>query len=153
FCAAIVVVTFAPSSRAQSPLSLEQAVQLALTRNERSKIADLNVDAAKAGVEKARAGFLPTVVYTAGATQRPYEVANRGVVSTPYNSATNQLTITQPLLNATAWPLYRQAERLYDAQHAQTIDDKRVLAFDAARAFFQALNQQEVLRAAQRRVD
>jgi outer membrane protein TolC len=151
--AALVAASIASSARAQGPLTLEQAVQLALTRNERAKIADLNVDAAKAAVEKARAGFLPTVVYTASATQRPYEIANKGVVSTPYNSATNSLTITQPLLSLPAWPLYRQSERLYDAQRAQTVDDKRVLAFDAARAFFQALNTQEVLRAAQRRVE
>jgi outer membrane protein TolC len=75
------------------------------------------------------------------------------VTVTPGNTATGAGTISQPILNASAWPLLRQAERLLDAQRATTDDAKRVLAFDAATAFFAVLTVEQVLQTAQRRAD
>ena len=42
-------------------------------------------------------------------------------------TATASGTIAQPVVNLPVWPLYRQAQRLLDAQRATSADAKRVL--------------------------
>ena len=135
------------------PLRIEDAVELALARNENSKIADEQVHVADAAVEKARTAFLPVLSATATDTARPYNIVKAGSTVVPYNTGTGNATIAQPLLNASAWPLLRQAQRLLDAQRASSIDSKRLLSFGAATAFFQTLASEEVLEAAKRSTD
>jgi outer membrane protein TolC len=122
------------------PMSLQQAVQLAVTRNERARISDLNVAVAEAAVERARAGFLPVLSAQGQDTQHTNAQTS--------NVGTSNLTVNQPVVNASAYPLYSQAKRLLDAQEKQNVDDKRLLAFSAATAFFSVLNAQDVLTAA-----
>jgi outer membrane protein TolC len=131
---------------AAPPMTLQDAVQLTLTRNERAKISDLNVVVADAAVEKAFAGFMPLVTMGGTDTQHAY-------TNTPNNVGTANLTVSQPLLNASLFPLYGQAKQLANAQRSQNVDDKRLLAFAAATAFFTVLNAQEVVQAAQRALD
>jgi outer membrane protein TolC len=126
-------------------MSLQDAVQLTLSRNERAKISDLNVLVAEAAVEKARAGFLPIVTAGGQETQHAYAVNN--------NVGTANLTVSQPLINASLFPLYSQAKELANAQHAQNVDDKRLLAFTAAGAFFTVLNAQDVVTAAEHQLE
>jgi outer membrane protein TolC len=130
-------------------LRLEDAVRLALTRNERSKVSDLNVVVAEAAVEKARAAFLPALTAQASDVQHAYDATEKS----PNNIAQASVTVSQSLLNAPAFPLYSQTRHLEDAQHAQNVDDKRILAFNAASAFFAVLNAQDVLRAAERQLE
>jgi outer membrane protein TolC len=131
-----------------SSLRYEDAVQLALTRNERAQISGLQVAVAEAAVERARAGFLP-VVSISGTDLQHLGPAG----SSPSNVGNSNVTVNQPIVNAPAWPLYRQARALADAQHAQNVDDTRLLAFGAANAFFALLNADDFLRAAQRQLD
>jgi outer membrane protein TolC len=130
-------------------MSLQDAVQLTLSRNERAKISDLNVVVADAAVEKAFAGFMPLVTMGGADTQHAY-AATAGV---PNNVGTANLTVSQPLLNASLFPLYGQAKELANAQRSQNVDDKRLLVFAGATAFFTVLNAQEVVAAAQRALD
>lgn len=125
-------------------LTIEQAIQLALSRNERSRIADLNVTIAEAGVQKARSAFLPTLSANGNDT-----LHWRGQA----NTANGAVTLSQPLIEPTAWPLYSQAKHELSATRSQTIDDKRVLAFEAAKAFFNVLLADEVLQAAKRKLE
>jgi len=134
---------------APAMLRIEDAVQLALSRNERAKISDLNVRVAEVAVTRAVSPFLPSATFSANDTQRPADVVRQG----PNNIGTAAVTITQPLLNVAAIPLFEQAKQLFEGQKAQTIDDKRLLAFDAAKAFFAALSADAVLEAAQRKLD
>jgi outer membrane protein len=127
-------------------MNLQDAVQLTLSRNERAKISDRNVVVAEAAVERARAGFLPAVTATGSDVQHAY-------TTTPNNVGTANLVVNQPLVNASLFPLYSQAKELANAQHAQTVDDKRLLAFAAANAFFTVLDAQAVVTAAQRQVE
>lgn len=129
-------------------LSLQGAVHLALTRNERMRISDLNVVVSEAAVERARTAFLPLV--TANASDGLTAAVAPGQ---PNNAATGGLVITQPLINVPSWPLYWQARALAEAQHAQNVDDKRVLAFNAAAAFFAVLGAQGILDAAKRQLE
>ena len=138
----------AQNAPASAQLRLEDAVGLALTRNERAKISDLQVAVAIAGVEKARSGFLPVLSLTGNDTQHIGPNA-----PSPANVGTSSLVLNQPIVNASAWPLYSQAKSLEDAQRAQNVDDKRLLAFSAANAFFVVLNADDFLQAAQRALD
>jgi outer membrane protein TolC len=128
-------------------LTLDQAVRLTLSRNERARISDLQVVVADAAVEKAFAAFLPLLTTQASGTQ------HATALKPPSNSGQAAVTLSQPILNAPAFPLYAQAKRLSDAQHEQNVDDKRLLAFTAASAFFAVLNAQDVVKAAQRQRD
>jgi outer membrane protein TolC len=126
-------------------LRLEDAIQLALTRNERAQIAELDVVVADAGVAKARAAFLPVLSASGNDTLHPRD--------TPLNTANGALTLSQPLIDPTAWPLYDQARHELSAQRAQSADDRRQLAFDAAKAFIAVLLADQVVQAAQRKLD
>jgi outer membrane protein TolC len=100
------VAAAAPALQITS-LRIEDAVQLALTRNERAKVSDLQVEVAQAGVERARAGFLPVIALSANDQQ------HLGAVGPAQsNVGTSNVTINQPIVNASAWPLYSQAKAL-----------------------------------------
>lgn len=135
-------VPVSPSSRAAPAFHLDDAVRYAVSRNERAHISDLQVAVADAAVERARVGFLPVLTVTASDQEHAYGPPH------PPNIGTGAATLNQPLLNAAAFPLYAQAKALADAQRAQNLDDKRLLAFSAASAFFAVLNADDVVQAA-----
>ena len=148
----------APRAWAQgAELRIEDAVNLALTRNERAKIADLNVTVAEASLARARTAFFPTVLVNGAFTTRPDDVVDPKKTASPILGANNSnanlaAALNQPLLNASSIMLYAQARQQLQGQVAQTQDDKRLLAFDAARAFFSALTADAVLSAATTRL-
>ncbi len=127
-------------------LTLEDAVRLALTKNERAQISDLNVKVVEAGVLKARAAFLPVVNANGNNTLRPRD-------KSPIDVTSAQLAVNQPLIVPSAYPLYSQAKENLASQVAQTIDDKRQLSFDAAKAFLNVLLAEKVLVAAKKKLD
>ena len=129
---------------------MADAIKLALARNEIAKIAEDQIVVAGAAVEKARVAFLPVITATGVDTARPYDVVRAGTTVTAYNTVTGGANIAQPVVNLPAWPLYRQAQRLLDAQKASSTDTKRVLEFSAAQAFFNTLASEAVLAAADR---
>ncbi len=141
-----------PSPGAQAPggtgLRLADAVQLALSRNERARISDLNVDVADAAVEKARAGFLPVLTFNGNDTGTAVVAATQ-----PRLVAQGSLVLNQPLLNASAYPLYAQAKALAEAQRAQNTDDKLVLGYNATTGFFAVLSASAVVDAAERELE
>ena len=153
---ALTAATMGSAEAADPPLRIEDAVKLALAKNEAAQIADYQIDVADAAVEKARVAFLPVLVATGSDTIRanpPATGGSGGGGAAPTNVTTGAVTLTQPIVNLSAWPLYRQAERLLDAQRATSTDAKRILQFNAANAFLQTLSQEAILQAAQRRVD
>lgn len=130
-------------------MRLEDAVQFALTRNELARIYDLNVTVAEAAVEKARTAFLPVIQAVGTDQQHAYAATPK----LPNNIAQAVATINQPIVNASAFPLYAQAKNLANAQYAQTTDAKRQLGFSAASAFFAVLQAQAVVDAAGRQLE
>ena len=147
-----IAAPITPSPGAQAPggpgLRIADAVQLVLSRNERARISDLNVDVADAAVEKARAGFLPTLTFNGNDTGTAAVAAGQ-----PHLVAQGSLVINQPLLNASAYPLYAQAKALAEAQRAQNTDDKLVLAYNATSGFFAVLSASAVVDAAERELE
>jgi outer membrane protein TolC len=139
-----------PGDASPAPaMRVEDAVQLALARNELARIYDLNVTVAEAAVEKARTAFLPVIQAVGTDQQHAYTATPK----LPNNIAQAVATINQPIVNASAFPLYSQAKNLANAQYAQTTDAKRQLGFIAASAFFAVLQAQAVVQAAGRQFD
>lgn len=144
----LVVLAFLISSAAlaqDAPLTIERAVELAVTRNERAAIADTTVEQAEARVRRARSFLLPRVNVN-GTLNR--ELGNGG--ETILNTSA---LLTQTLFNARAFPLFRQARLERDAARLTAGETKRVLAFDAAASFLATLSVEQLVRAAQRRRD
>ena len=130
---------------ADDSLTLEQAITLALSRNERAQITDLQTVQADAAVERARVAFLPVLNASGNDTIRPRD--------TPNNTLTGALQLQQSIINLPAFPLLAQAKHNLAAQQSQTIEDKRQLAFDVAKDYLAVLLAQEVLEAAQKKFD
>lgn len=135
-------------SRAE-PLTLPELVRQALERNERPRIAELGVTSARAAVDRARAGFLPTVSLGVSETLRPAS-ADSSVRS---SAANGTATVTQPLLSAPAFPLYASAQRSLEAARISAAEQRRLTSFEAAHAFFSAVAQERVLAAARHRLE
>ncbi len=149
---AVAVFAHPRTSRADE-LTLAQVVRLALERNERSKIADLSLVTADASLRRARANFLPTLSLGGSETLRPYSIDQNGRTVVRSNAASGALTLSQPLLSVTAFPIYASAKHSAEATRYDVINQRRQLCFDAARAFFGVVAQQRVLTAAQRRLE
>lgn len=139
------IVLGASTAHADDSLTLEQAIKLALTRNERAAITDLQQVEADAAVDRAHVAFLPILNANGNDTLRPRDA--------PKNAAQGSLTLNQPLIVLTAFPLLSQARHNLEAQRAQTIEDKRQLSFDVAKAYFGVLLAQQVVEAAQKKLD
>jgi outer membrane protein, multidrug efflux system len=141
----LIAILVSPLVLAQETLTLERAVELALTRNERAAIADTTVEAAEARVKLARTAFFPRVD-VAGTWRADY---NDPTERTLQSSA----LVTQPIFDARVFPLYRQQRFDRDAARLSATDTKRLLGFDAAISFLGALGSEQVLLAAEHRRD
>jgi outer membrane protein TolC len=154
FVIAVTLFSLAvPRSSRADELTLAQVVRLALERNERARIADLSLTIADASVRRARAGFLPTLTLGGSETLRPYTVEQNGRTVVRNNAASGALTLSQPLLSVTTFPLYASAKHNAEATRYDWQNQRRQLGFDAARAFFGVVAQQRVLSAAKRRLE
>jgi outer membrane protein len=129
-----------------APLTLERAVELAVTRNERSAIADTGVEAAEARMSRARTAFFPRVDVSS------FWRADRESGSTDRSLQTAAL-LTQPLFDARVFPLVRQARFERDAARLTATDTRRIVGFDAAASFLTVISLEQVLLAAEHRRD
>jgi outer membrane protein TolC len=129
----------------ETPLTIERAVELAVTRNERAAIAGTTVEAAEARVRRARTAFFPRVDVS-GNLRGDYDDGTERTLSTA-------ATLTQPLFDARAFPLYRMQRFERDAARLSATESTRLLAFDAAAIFVSTLSTERVLTAAEHRRD
>jgi len=150
---AIVLALLGARPSQAEDLALADVVRLALANNERSRIAELSHESAEAAVARARAGFLPVLNLGANETLRPGAVEQNGRLVARSNAAAATLTVNQPLLVVTAFPLYAAAKHSEQAARYDETNERRQLCFDASRAFFGLIAQQRVLTAAQHRLE
>ena len=152
----LVAVLIAPAALAEPPrapsppsqLTLEDAIQLALTRNERAAIAELNVVVADAGVDEgARSRSCRCSPRTATTRYRPRDKPTG-------DDHAAALTFNQPLIAPSAFPLLRPGQaHARRRSSAQSDRRPRQLAFDAAQAYFNVLLADQVVQAAQKKLD
>ncbi len=144
---ALFVALF-PATALAEPLRIDDAVREALTNNERAKKAPLRVEQAEGQLQRARSAFFPTLSTGANGTQRlEPDRSGRSLTS----GAT--VTLSQPVFVPSAFPQYSQASHQLEAERWGAVQDRRVLAFDTARAFLQTLAAERVLDAGNRRLD
>lgn len=164
-CAALtaLVATAAPSpARAAEdvppePLSLADAIQLALQRNEVPRIAGARIDRARALTREAWARLLPQALLQGTYTRRQREVTRTVGDATVVVQSRNALgangTLEATLLDASGIaqvvraPHAEQAER----QEAETL--VRELSYEVATVWFSVQSAAELLAAAERRVE
>ena len=69
FAFALLTLTWSLPALAQTPLTLPQAVSIALEKNPLRKAALADQKAASAGIKEARSGLLPKIVFSESATR------------------------------------------------------------------------------------
>jgi len=139
------------------PLTLDEAIRLAVSRNERALASGERLEAAEARVSKARAFFFPDVQAAGNYTRRPFErtstVGGQEVVLSKRDAFSSSITARQVLFDARALPLWRQARSDRDAASLEAAEERRLVAFEAAAAFLRTLGADQVAGAAERRVE
>jgi outer membrane protein TolC len=138
-------------------LTLEEAVALARSRNERTEAARAETRAAEARVGQARSFLLPDLTATGDYARRSQRTERTvdGETSTlqELDGLEARLTVEQTLIDARAWPLLALARRSRDAARADEQEAGRLLAHQTAGAFLAALHAEQVARAAAERLD
>jgi outer membrane protein TolC len=137
------VLPAAAQPAADGPLTIDRAVELAIERNERAAAAETGVEAAQARVGLARTAFLPQLSVVGD-----YRNDSGAEIE---NSLSAAAVLSQPILDARAFPLMRAARYDRDAARLSADEVKRLLGYEAADAFLFALNFEQVLRAAENR--
>jgi outer membrane protein TolC len=146
--AALILLLSGLAHAEDAPLTLEAAIDLALHHNERAGKASQRVEVAAGGLDRARAAFLPTLVGQGnGAWAKPADRDGRNL------SGDVQFTLNQPIVNASAFPLYWQSKHNLAAERWGAVEDLRTLSFDTANAFLTALASEQLLAAARGRLD
>lgn len=128
---------------AQAPLTIERAVDLAVTRNERAAAAETAVEAADARLSRARTAFFPQLDVI-GSWRNDTAADTR-------NTLSSAAVISQPLFNARVFPLIRFARLERNSIRLTADEETRLLGFDAANAFLTTLSLEQVLLAAENR--
>jgi len=155
--AALGLISFlAPPLAAQDrPLTLDEAVKLALERNERALAAHEDVIAANARVAQARSFFLPTITSTSTYTRRAYEVrrlvGESEVVISRFNALSETLALSLTLFNASSLTGLSAVRAQRDAAVAAAAEGRRQLAFEVSQAFLATLGASQVKDASERR--
>jgi len=153
------LLAMAPSiARAEDAgLTLETAVRLALTRNERALAADAEIRAAEARVMKARSYFMPTLTTTGTYTRRPYEVkrtvGDTDIIIQSYNALAGVAQVNMTLFDARSLPALLQANSERNAQRFASAESRRQLSFEVGNAFLATLGTDQVLEASRNRFE
>ena len=138
-------------------LTLEQAVAFASERNEVVLAAKERSDATAARVGRARGAFLPSLSiegdYTRHDEETVRQVGDDEVTIQAQDALLGQAIVRQPLFDARLFPLYKVAGYERDAARYVALDTRRRVGFTAADAFLAALSQDQVLGAANRRLE
>ncbi|MDQ1351913.1 MAG: hypothetical protein QG657_2219 [Acidobacteriota bacterium] len=138
-------------------LTLESAVQSALSRNERAAAADQRIVASDARTMKGRSVFLPSLNLSGSYTRRPYEVTRelngQEIIIQSLNALAGSVTVNSVLLDFRSFPLYRQLKLQNKAEKLNSFESKRELSFEVCGAFLSVLGVEQVLKAAQQRLE
>jgi outer membrane protein len=164
----LLIASYAATAAAQDTLSLRQAIQTGLQRNEAIHASAAGVKAAEAGVREAKAGFLPKLNYSESAIRSNNPVFVFGSLLTEHQFTQNNFQIgslNNPGFlddfqsNVTAEQTVFDAGRTANAVHGARLrremseEDSRSshiqVLLGIVRAYFDAVLSQQALAAAQ----
>jgi len=154
----IAVLSLIATTAAAEPLTIELAIELATTRNERIAASDARRDASEARIRRARAFFFPELEVSGTYTRRGHATIRdigdgESIVIQSRNAESSLSRISWTLFDARAFPLYRQAKILFDASGIAALQERRLVAYEASDAYLLTLGFEAVLDAANRRRD
>ena len=139
----------------ERPLTLDEAVKLALERNERSRATQEDVIAANARVAQAKSFFLPSLTSTGTYSRRPFErtitVGGSDVVIQRLNGLSEALQLNLTLFDARSLTSLAAVKAQRNASVAAAAEDRRQLAFEVSQAFLATLGTSQVAEASARR--
>jgi outer membrane protein TolC len=137
------------------PLTLDEAVKLALERNERAQAAQEDINAANARVAQARSFFLPQLTSASTYTRRAYEVrrvvGDTEVVISRFNALSETLALSLTLFDARSMTGLAAVRAQRNADVAAAAEGRRQLAFEVSQAFLATLGTSQVQEASARR--
>ena len=137
-------------------LTLDEAVNLALERNERALATREDVKAAEARVARARSFFLPTITTTGIYQRRAYEVkrfvGDTEVVIQRFNGLSNTLGLNLTLFDPRSLAGLSAVQAQRNAEVAAATESRRQLAFEVSQAFLATLGTAQVQEASNRRL-
>jgi outer membrane protein TolC len=149
-----------PSAQGPSDLAaltLEKAVDLAMARDERVQASKAEAEAVEQRRVRARAFFFPDVTLAGTYTRRPRQtvrqIGDSQIVIQKYNALAALATLNLPIFDARFFPIYRQARLAGEAAGFSAAEERRLVGFEAADAFLLVLGTQEIVRAAERRLE
>lgn len=138
-------------------LTLESAIQMALSRNERSLAAEERVTAAESRVAKARAYFLPSLNVTWTYTRRPFEVTrtigNQQNVIQRINAQSRAAVLNLTIFDARSIPGLIQTKSERSAEDSASAESKRQLSFEVGSAFLATLSVNQMMEASRHRFE
>lgn len=154
----LALVFFSQSLHGQTrELTLEEAVRMALAKNEQALTADAQLTSAQALVSKARAYFLPTLDATGTYTRRPDQVRriinNQSVIVQNFNALSGVASLNLTLFDSRGIPGFRNVRSERNAQESASAESKRRLAFEASQAYLATLSTGQLHEASQRRYE
>lgn len=145
-----------PSSAQETPrppaagpgLTLERAIDMALRRDERPRIAAQQLASSEAQKDRARAFFFPDV-----ALSGQYIFRGDPGAFQERHAASATVSANLVLFDGRGIPLYRAASLARSAAALERDETRRQVAFEAAGAFLSTLGLQAVVEAAEHRVE
>lgn len=141
----------------EPPLTLEQAVNLALAGNERSQAAGEAMAVARAQLAKARSYFFPSLTMSGTYTRRPFEVSRTigetDIVIQSRDALSGNLALNMIIFDADTIPAYAQARLASQAEKYNAIETRRQLAFEVASAFLATLSADQLYEASRHRFE
>jgi outer membrane protein TolC len=152
----LVLIPHALGAQA-TPLTLDEAVRMALAKNERALIAEAQFSASDARVAKARAYFMPGLNATGTYTRRPEEVTRtiggQRVVAQSVNALSGVAALNLTIFDSRGIPGVRQVRFERNAAESAAAESKRQLTFEVSQAFLATLGTEQVLEASKRRYE
>jgi outer membrane protein TolC len=136
-----------------TPLSLEEAVQVALQRNETPAILQEQVRAAEAARRRVLARVLPSSDLSGTYSRRLRTATPNGAAVRVANALDAQLTFRTRLVDAPAIPLLQGASDDVEAIRSTTEAQRRDFAFDVAQSFLLVLTTEQLREAAEERIE
>ncbi len=144
-------------ARGQETLTLEEAVRLALERNEQSLAQRENVRVADAQVIRARSFFLPAVTAAGTYTRRPFEVSravgDTQIVIQRFNALSGNISLNLALFSPLNIPTFSAAVSSQKSAVAAATEAKRQLSFEVSQAFLSTLSTDQLLSASRHRYE
>jgi outer membrane protein TolC len=138
---ALSLLLLASPAFAQEKLTLEEAVRRAVLRNPNAVIAEQEIARARALVEEARAPSLPILSGNAAATRIDNQRERGGLILTPRDTLSANLTLVVPLVVPQRWLVWSHAGDQAHIAELSLADVRRTVGVVTARAYLGVMAQ------------